>query len=93
MASAKYLHSISLEALDKLQIVGENIRLSRRARGWSLAEASGRFLMSKATLQNIENGDPSTGIGAYIAALDVMGLTGGLEQLGGSHLDPIVRNQ
>lgn len=91
MAKAKFTSGISVDALDQLTILGENIRLARRARGWSQDEAAHRFLMSKATVQAIERGDPKASIGAYLAALDVMGIAQGLEAIGASHRDPIVR--
>lgn len=91
MAKAKFTSALSLQALDDLAILGENIRLARRARGWSLDEAAIRFLMSKSTLQSVEKGDPKTSIGAYLAALDVMGLADGIDSLGASHRDPITR--
>lgn len=91
MAKAKFTNALSLESLDNLAIFGENIRLARRARGWSLDEAAMRFLMSKSTLQCVEKGDPKTSIGAYLAALDVMGIADGVDSLGASHRDPITR--
>lgn len=93
MAKAKFTNALSLEALDNLTILGENIRLARRARGWSLDEAALRFLMSKSTLQSVEKGDPKTSIGAYLAALDVMGIAEGVESLGASHRDAITRQR
>lgn len=91
MAKARFTGALSAEALDQLDILGENIRLARRARGWSQVEAAERFLMSVSTLQNVETGDPKTSIGAYLAALDVMCIADGLSSLGASHRDPIVR--
>ena len=91
MATAKFTKGLSLEAIDQLTILGENIRLARRARGWSQDEAAHRFLMSKVTLQAIERGEPKTSIGAYLAALDTMNIAQGVEAIGASHRDPVVR--
>lgn len=91
MAQARFVGALSADALDQLEILGENIRLARRARGWSIAAAAERFSMSTTTLQNIEKGDPKASIGAYLAALDVMGIAEGLSSLGASHRDPVVR--
>jgi len=93
MSRANFTAALSADALDQLEILGENIRLARRARGWSRAEAASRFLMSVSTLQNVENGDPKASIGAYLSALDVMGIAEGLAALGASHRDPIVRQR
>ncbi len=91
MATAKFTNALSLETLDQLKILGENLRLARRARGWSQDEAARRFLMSKTTLQSVETGDPKSSIGAYLAALDVMGIAQDVDSLGASHRDPVVR--
>lgn len=91
MAQARFIGALSAQALDQMDILGENIRLARRARGWSMVEAAERFSMSTTTLQSIERGDPKASIGAYLAALDVMGIAEGLSSLGASHRDPIVR--
>ena len=93
MAQARFTGALSAEVLDQLDILGQNIRLARRARRWSRAEAAERFLMSVSTLQSVENADPKTSIGAYLAALDVMGIADGLSSLGASHRDPVVRRQ
>ncbi|MDQ2077452.1 helix-turn-helix domain-containing protein [Marinimicrobium sp. ABcell2] len=91
MATANFVDALSADALDQLEILGENIRLARRARGWSRKEAASRFLMSVSTLQSVEAGDPKTSIGAYLSALDVMGIAQGVSSVGASHHDPIVR--
>lgn len=91
MARAKFTDALSLEVLEQLEILGENIRLARKSRGWSQSEAAERFLMSKVTLVSVERGDPTTSIGAYLAALDTMGIAQGIDSIGASHRDPIVR--
>lgn len=92
MAKAKFTAGLSQVVMDQLTILGENIRLARRARGWSQDVAAHRFLMSKCTLQAIEKGDPKASIGAYLAALDVMGIAEGVDALGASHRDSVVRH-
>lgn len=92
MVTFKSTPSLSNLAQDRLSVLGQNIRLARKARGWTQAEAAKRFLIGRATLQRLEQGDPSVSIGAYLAALDVMDLTDGVEAIGASHKDPILRH-
>ncbi|WP_157497724.1 helix-turn-helix transcriptional regulator [Gilvimarinus chinensis] len=91
MAEKKYLASLSEEARNSLEILGENIAIARKARGWSQKEAAERFQMSKTTLVAVEKGDPKSSIGSYLAALDIMNLLDGLDSIAASHRDPITR--
>lgn len=84
---AKYKEALGVDALRCLAILGENIRQARKARGWSRVEAAERFLMSPHTLAQLENGDPGTGLGAFVMALEVMNLLDGLENVAAPHKD------
>jgi len=91
MAEKKFLAGISVDALDKLNILGENIRQARVARQFTQAMMASRALMSKATYVNIEKGDPNTSIGAYMAVLDLLDLLDGLQDIAAPHKDEIGR--
>jgi DNA-binding XRE family transcriptional regulator len=91
MSEKKFLAGVSSDALEKLQILGENIRQARMARQFTQAMMAARCLMSKTTYANIEKGDPNTSIGAYIAALDLLDLLNGLDDVAAPHKDEIGR--
>lgn len=91
MAEKKFIVGLTQNALDKLTILSENIRLARIARQFSQEELATRSLMSKSTYVNVENGDPNTSIGAYIAVLDLLDLLDGLEDIAAPHKDEIGR--
>ena len=54
-----------------LKQVGEQIKLARLRRDMSIVELAERSKISKSTILLIENGSPSTSIGAYMQALFV----------------------
>lgn len=57
-----------------LEQLGENIRLARLRRGFSMELVAERAGMSRATLRGVENGEPSVTIGAYVNVLHSLGL-------------------
>lgn len=91
MAKARYLDGLSLQATEMLRIWGDNIRQARKSRGWNQEDASQRFLMSKHTLIRVEGGDPTVGVGAYLAAMDTMSLLAGVDSLAASYRDAETR--
>lgn len=92
MTKARYLEEFSAEASERLAIWGDNLRVARKSRGWSIEEASRRFRMAKGTLVQVEKGDPGVGVGAYIAAMDVMNLLDGVESMAASYRDREARS-
>ena len=57
-----------------MQTVGENIRLARLRRGFSMELVSERAGMSRTTLSSIEKGEAGVTFGAYVNVLHVLGL-------------------
>lgn len=66
------------EALARL---GANIATARLRRRITQAELAERAGITRATLLAVEKGKPGTGIGAYAAALRVLGLHGGIAEV------------
>ena len=55
-------------------ILGENIKLARLRRKYSMQQVAARANISRPTLLSIEKGNPNVSIGAYIKVLFVLGL-------------------
>lgn len=91
MSEKKFIAGLTTNALDKLAILGENIRQARIARQFSQEVLAARTLMSKATYVSVEKGDPNASIGAYLAVLDVLDLLEGVEHIAAPHKDEIGR--
>lgn len=65
-----------------LQELGENIRLARLRRGFSMQLVSERAGMSRTTLRSIERGEAGVTLGAYANVLHSLGLHADLALLG-----------
>ena len=57
-----------------LQLLGENIQLARKRRGFSLQMMESRTGMVRKTCSKIESGDPSVSLGNYVKVLTCLGL-------------------
>jgi len=57
-----------------LTILGENIRLARLRRRYSMVQVAERAGISRPTLKSVETGNPNVAIGAYVKVLAVLGL-------------------
>jgi len=55
-------------------ILGDNIKLARLRRKYSMQQVAERANISRPTLVSIEKGNPNVSIGAYIKVLFVLGL-------------------
>lgn len=73
-------HHPSAAVRKALAGLGRDIRAARRRRRLPMAVVADRAFTSRATLQRVEAGDPSVGMGIYAAVLHTLGL---LEGLGG----------
>ena len=62
-----------------LSLLGENIKLACKRRGYSQSLIAERTGLSRLTVRKIEQGDSTVSIGHYVAVLSVLGL---VEDLG-----------
>jgi len=86
MPTPHYPSAAVRKALTKL---GSDIRTARRRRRLPMAVVAERSFTSRATLQRVERGDPSVGMGIYAAVLHALGLLDGLGRLADSALDEV----
>lgn len=56
------------------QLLGTEIAVARRQRGWSAAELAERLGTTRVTLGKIERGDPSVGLGLAFEAAALVGV-------------------
>ena len=69
--------------------LGKDIRAARRRRRLPMAVVADRAFTSRATLQRVEAGDPSVGMGIYAGVLNALGLLDGLGELADPSMDPV----
>jgi transcriptional regulator with XRE-family HTH domain len=72
-----------------LRKLGADIRDARRRRRLPMAVVAERAFTSRSTLQRVESGDTSVGIGIYAGVLLALGLLDGLGQLADIGNDPV----
>ncbi len=61
-------------ATDQMQKLGRDISIARKRRRMSLSEMAERMMVNIKTVQRLEKGDPSVGIGIVATALWVLGM-------------------
>lgn len=64
-----------------LQLLGENIKLARKRRGFTQTLISERTGLSRLTVRKVERGDPKVTLGHYVAVLSVLGLVEDLSKV------------
>jgi transcriptional regulator with XRE-family HTH domain len=69
---------VSSAATEKLHLLGGQIRARRKALRISATAAAEAAGMSRVTWHRIETGEPSVTMGAYLNAMDVLGLDFGI---------------
>lgn len=72
-----------------LRKLGADIRDARRRRRLPMSVVADRAFTSRTTLQRIEAGDTSVGIGIYAAVLQAIGLLEGLGQIADASKDSV----
>lgn len=73
--------TIPSHALRSLKALGENLRVARERRGESLRAWAVRMDVSVPTLQRMESGDPTVGMGVYVTAIWLCGQVDALAEL------------
>jgi transcriptional regulator with XRE-family HTH domain len=66
--------TVPTEVIDRLAMWGRAIRTMRVQRGIAAVDLCRRIGVSRATLNRLENGDPSAGVAGYLGALLVLGM-------------------
>src|SRR5271170_7553268 len=61
-------------ALEQLQKLGGDIALARRRRRMSMRDMAARMMVNLKTVQRLEKGDPTVGIGIVVTALWILGM-------------------
>ncbi|TSJ40933.1 helix-turn-helix transcriptional regulator [Mucilaginibacter corticis] len=67
-------HIIFPKQQQLLQAFGENLKLARKRRKLTMQDVADRSAIDRGTLRQIEKGNPSVSIGAYVNVLRVFGL-------------------
>jgi len=85
----KYNSIIPEQTVHILKNLGENIELARKRRKITKKDFASRMLVSVPTLNRLELGDPSVGLGILVAALWSLGLQAQIAQLAHPDKDEI----
>ena len=72
-----------------VKVVGQNIRLARKRRGWTLEAMAGSMRVTRKTLSRLESGDPAVGLAVMATALLLLGMLPDLEQLAAPDSDTV----
>jgi len=71
--SSNATRTLPYAAAEAARLLGENLRIARQRRGESLRAWAQRMDASVATVQRMERGDPTVGMGVYVTALWLFG--------------------
>jgi transcriptional regulator with XRE-family HTH domain len=61
-------------AVDQLQKLGRDLAVARKRRRLSMRDMAERMMVNLKTVQRLEKGDPTVGIGMLLTALWILGL-------------------
>jgi transcriptional regulator with XRE-family HTH domain len=80
---------LTLSSLQAVEVMGNNIRIARKRRGWTLDAMAGSMLVTRKTLSRLEAGDPSVGLSVMAAALHVLGIVNDLRDIAAPDKDAV----
>lgn len=69
------------KAKEALVQLGEQIRMARKRRQWTIAELAKKIEVSSPTIMTLEKGEPTVSIGVLVSTLWIMGLETELRNL------------
>lgn len=69
------------EVAKVLEELGEGLKIARQRRRQSQVDFAERLMVSRATLQRMERGDPSVALGAWVAAAWLLGRLSELQRV------------
>lgn len=82
MANQTLVHrALPTAAADAVRSLGQDIATARKRRRISVRLMAQRMMVSPVTVQRLEKGDPSVGLGIVASALWVLGMTQRLRDL------------
>ena len=71
---AKVTRTYSTRTLQAMKIFASQICIARKEHQWSVAELAERVGTTRPTIQQIEQGNPATGLGLYFEAANILGV-------------------
>jgi len=80
---------LAIPAQQAIGMLGSNIRIARKRRGWTLDEMAGSMLVTRKTLARLEAGDPSVGLSVLGAALHLLGMVNDLSNVAAPDKDAV----
>lgn len=78
---ARRMVAVSRASDDALRVLGNQIKMARKSRGWTVAELAARIGVNPRTVSAIEGGSPSVSVGnvfnaAFVIGVNLFGLDG-----------------
>jgi transcriptional regulator with XRE-family HTH domain len=64
----------SRASADALRLLGDQIKLARKAKGWSVADVAARLDVGMSTVTKIESGAPTVSVGTVFNAAFLLGV-------------------
>lgn len=78
---------LPLSLRDKIIKVGQNIKLARKRRKFTMQDMAERMFVTRKTLQRLESGDPGVSFSILASALLSLGLESDLEKIADPETD------
>jgi DNA-binding XRE family transcriptional regulator len=70
----KRVRTYSPLTIEAAQLLGGQVRMARRERGWTVQELADRVGVTRVTMHKIEQGDPTVGLGLAFETAAVLGI-------------------